>query len=87
MIHISNVVYEGECNCGENYIGEAGRNVIIRWDECNDIVKNSEPRKHVYQFSEHSFNWKNLRRVTNKVRQRKIHDAYYVIWLLPTLND
>ena len=50
------------------------------------IVKNSEPKKHVYRFSEHIFNWKNLRRVTNKVRQGKIHEAYYIIWLLPTLN-
>ena len=31
--HVSSVVYEGKCNCGENYIGETGRNVTIRWDE------------------------------------------------------
>ena len=25
--HVSSVMYEGKCNCGENYIGETGRNV------------------------------------------------------------
>ena len=33
----------GKCNCGENYIGETGRNVTVRWDERNDIGKNPEP--------------------------------------------
>ena len=28
--------------------------------------KNSEPAKHLYQFSEHSFNWKILTRVPDK---------------------
>ena len=68
--HVSSVVYEGKCNCGENYIGETGRNVTIRWDEHSDIYKNSEPAKHIKQFPEHRFNWEILRRVPNKVRQR-----------------
>ena len=25
--HVSSVMYEGKCNCGENYIGETGLNV------------------------------------------------------------
>ena len=28
--HVSSVVYEGKCDCGENYVGETGRNVTIR---------------------------------------------------------
>ena len=70
MSHISSAVYEGKCNCGENYISETGQNVIVRWGEHSDIGKNSEPAKHLYQFPEHSFNWKILRRVPNKVRQK-----------------
>ena len=70
--------YEGKCNYGKNYIGETGRNVTVRWDEHSDIGKNSEPAKHLNQFPEHRFNWKILRRVPNKVRQRKIDEAYYV---------
>ena len=48
MSHTSSVVYEGKCNCGENYIGETGRNVTIRWDKRSNIGKNSEPAKHLY---------------------------------------
>ena len=80
-------MYEGKCNCGENYIGKTGRNVAIRWDENSDIDKNSEPAKHIKQFPEHRFYWKILRSVPNKVRQRKIHEAYYVMCLRPTLNN
>ena len=32
-------MYEGKCNCGENYFGETGRNVPLRWDEHSDIGK------------------------------------------------
>ena len=80
-------MYEGICNCGENYIGKTGQNVTIRWDEHGDIGKNSEPAKHYNQFLEHRFNWKILRRVPNKVRKRKIHEAYYVVCLCHTLNN
>ena len=85
--HVSSVEYEGKCNCGENYIGETGRNVTIRWDEHSDIDKDSEPAKHIKQFPEYRFNWKILKRVPNKVRQRKIHEAYHVMCLCPTLNS
>ena len=83
--HVSSVVYEGKCNCHENYTGEIGRNVTTRWDGHSDLGKNSEPAKHLYQFLERSFNWKILKRVPNKVRQRKIYEAYYVMSLRPTL--
>ena len=82
--HGSCVVYEGKCNCGENYIGETSRNVTVRWDEHS---KNSGPAKHLNQFSEHKFNWKILRRVPNKVKQRKMHEAHYVVCMCPTLNN
>ena len=41
--HVSSVVYEGKCNCGENYIGETDRKITVRWDEHSNIGKNSEP--------------------------------------------
>ena len=46
--------------------------------------KNLEPAK---QFPEHKFNWKILRRVPNKVRQRKIHEADYIMCTRPTPNN
>ena len=33
--HVSSVLYKQKCNSGENYVGETGRNVIIRWDGMN----------------------------------------------------
>ena len=72
-------MYEGKCNCGENYIRERGRNVTIRWDEHSDISKNSELAKHLNQFPEHRFNWKIPKRVPHIGRQRKIDEAYYVM--------
>ena len=65
--HVLSVVYKGKCNCGENYIGETGRNVTVRWDEHSDIGENSKPAKHFNQFPENRFNWKILRRVPDKV--------------------
>ena len=43
--HVSSVLYEGKCNCGENYNGETRRNVTIRWDEDSDIDKKFRARK------------------------------------------
>ena len=87
MSHVSSAVYERKCDCHKNYIGETRRNVTIRLDERWDIGKNSEPVKHLYQFSEHRFNWKIYRRALNKVRQRNIPEAYYVMCLRPTLKN
>ena len=60
MSHVSSIVYEGKCNCGENYIGLTRRNITIRWDEDSDISKNSEPEEHLNQFLEHIFDRKFL---------------------------
>ena len=51
------------------------------------MKKISELAKHLYRFQEHTFNWKILRKVPNKVRQRSINEAIYVKYLLPTLNN
>ena len=85
--HVSSVVCEVKCNCGKNYIGEIGRNLTIRWDQHCDIGKSSESAKHLYQYPKRRFNWKILRRVSNKVRKRQIDEAYYVMCLRPTLNN
>ena len=44
--HPSCVIHEGVCSCQESYIGEAARNVEIRWQEHEDTQKDSEPAKH-----------------------------------------
>ena len=83
--HTQSVVYERKSNYCKNYIGETGWNIIIKWHECSDIDKNSEPEKHFYQLPEHNFNWKILRRFQNKVR--KICKTYFMIFLRCTLNN
>ena len=54
--HVSSVVYEGKCNCGENYIRKTGTNVTIRWDEHSKISEYSEVGKKLNQFPERRFN-------------------------------
>ena len=86
-------MYKAKCNSGENYIGETGPNVTIRRDEHSDTGKNSEPAKHLNQFPEHRFNCEIFRTVPNKVsqrkkvRQRKIHEAYYIMCIRPSPNN
>ena len=53
--HYSYVVYEGNCSCGENYVGESVRNVVLRWAEHEDPNKQSEPAKHLKYFPNHQF--------------------------------
>ena len=52
MLH---VIHEGSCSCGENYVGESMRNVILRWAEHEDQNKQLEPAKHLKYFPDHEF--------------------------------
>ena len=38
--HCNYVVYEGNCLCGENYVGESVRNVVLRWAEHKTQISN-----------------------------------------------
>ena len=38
--HYSCVIYEGNCSCGENYIGESVRNIVLRWAEHENQISN-----------------------------------------------
>ena len=49
-------------------MGQTGRNATVEGDEHSDIGWNSEPGKHLIEFPEHRFNWKNLITVPNNVR-------------------
>ena len=31
--HPSHVIYKGKCNCGQTYIGETARNLVVRINE------------------------------------------------------
>ena len=55
--HPSCVIYIGVCSCQESYVGEALRNVEIRWQENEDTQKDSQPEKHLKNNPTHSFTW------------------------------
>ena len=51
--HYSCVVYEDNYSCGENYVDESVRNVVLRWAEHEDPNKQSELAKHLKYFLDH----------------------------------
>ena len=81
------VIYKGVCSCGISYIGETKRNVIIRWNEHNDIRKNSEPAKHLLENFGHSFNWSVICNAPNNIRERKNLEASFIALMRPQLNE
>ena len=45
--HYSCIVYEGNCSCGQKYVGESVRNVVLRCAEHEDPNNLPEPAKHL----------------------------------------
>ena len=77
--HPSCKIYEGSCDCGENYIGETNRNVEVRWAEHQNPKHNSEPAKHLKRNPNHTFDWKILCRASKFTRDRKNLEAYLLL--------
>ena len=50
-------IYEGVRVCKETYIGERIWNIGIRWNEHEDIRKQSEPEKYLRENLNHKFKW------------------------------
>ena len=44
------MVYEGNCLCGKNYVGESVGNVVLRWAEHEDPNKQMQPAKNLTWF-------------------------------------
>ena len=64
------------------------RNCKIRWDEHNDVNKNSEPAKHLARNIEHEFSWYVLTRtLVNTLKRRVIMEAYFIKLIVPSLNE
>ena len=85
--HLSCVIYQGICNCGNNYIGETIRNAVTRIDEHEQPNGKSEPSKHTKSNTGHKFNWMILLRAPSHRLKRKILEAYFIKQLNPSLND
>ena len=84
--HLSCVIYNGICSCGETYVGEIIRNFKIRQDEHNDVNKTSEPAKHLARKSEHEFSWYILAGAPVNTLKRKILEACFIKLIVPSLN-
>ena len=70
--HPACVIYLGVCVCEQTYIGEKRRNVELRWEEHENISKDSEPAKHLKENLSHKFASKILFAAPENKRIRKI---------------
>ena len=84
--HLSCVIYNGICSCGETYVGEIIRNFEIRWDKHNDANKTSEPAKHLARKIEHEFSWYVLARGPVNILKRRILETYFIKLIVPSLH-
>ena len=85
--HLSSVIYEGSCSCGEKYVGETERNANERWSEHNTPSKKSEPAKHLLINPTHKFDWISMTSASKNQLRRKILEAYFIAKFKPSLND
>ena len=84
-LHKSHVIYEGECSCGENYVGETMRNFEVRITENSNICHTSEPARHLLEDPCRSFQWR-VRCSARSYFKRKIIEGLIIQQRSPTLN-
>ena len=85
--HCCNVVYEGTCSCGSNYIGITDRNAGLRYDEHNNPKKNSEPAKHIKRNEGHVFTWKIVCKTPKYKMKNRILEAFFIKLKNPSLSN
>ena len=71
----------------KRYFGETIRNCKIRWDEYNDVSKNSELANHLARYIEHEFSWYVLTRAPENTLKRRILEVYFLKLIVPCLNE
>ena len=81
------VVYEEVCVCEQIYIGETRRNVELRWEEYENISKDSELAKHLKENLNHKFSWKVLFAASENKRIRKILKVSEIALKRPSLKE
>ena len=88
VTHISHVIYEGACSCGNSYIGETKRNFEIRKREHENIfTKSTEVAKHLSNNLGHSVNWNIIRKAPKRTRTRRNLESFYIAIKKPTINE
>ena len=81
------MVYEGNCSCGENYVRESMRNVVLRWADYEDPNKQLETAKYLKYFPDNRFELEVLTRFPEYTRRRKILEAFLIKSINPSLNE
>ena len=76
-----------ELNLIQNYIGEAKRNVVTLWNEHENLNRDSEPAKHLFQHPDNVFQWKVLMSAHMNNRKRKTLEALFIAMTYATLNE
>ena len=87
--HMSCVIYQGTCSCGESYIGETVRITDIRWKEHTNpapSAKLTDPAKHVLANPTHTFRWTVLTHAPQQSSKRLILEAYFIAKKRPKIN-
>ena len=69
------------------HISETIRNVDVRWNEHEDIRKESEPAEHLRKNLNHKFKWETLLQAPKNYRQRKNLEVSFIAIMEPTLNN
>ena len=85
--HCCNVVYEGTCSCGNNYIGITDRNASLRFDDNNNPKKNSEPAKHIKRNEGNVFTWKIVCKTSKHKLKGRILEPFLRKLKNPSLNN
>ena len=88
-VHISSVIYQGICSCGDNvkYMGETKINAENRWAQHNTVNHYSNPAKHLKENIGHSFNWTVICSASRHTNKRNILEALFISKFKPSLND
>ena len=70
--HLSCVIYQGICSCGNNYVDETMRNATGKTDKHEQPNSKSEPSEHFKNNPGHKLVWMILSRVPSHRLKRKI---------------
>ena len=61
--------------------------VKIRWNDKDDVNKNSESAKNLARNTEHDFNSYLITRVPENTLKERIQEAYFIKSIVPSLNE
>ena len=83
----SRIIYKRTCSCGSPYIVETKCNAEVRWNEHNNLTKNSSLSKHLQNNINHCFTWTNISNVPKNSKTRKNLEISYIFLWKPDLNE